>query len=894
MRIFIPILTFGSDTNYYPNQNQKPMKKLLTLFVVLVTTTLISFSQTIHVEGVITVASGEELFGATVVEKGTNNGTLSRVDGTFGIDCNPNATLIVSYVGYSPTELKVNGQYTVMVFLEENALNMNGVDVIATRNVNRSLLETPVPVDVIPIDKITNTMGQLDLNQLLQYAAPSFNSNRQSGADGADHIDPATLRGLGPDQTLVLINGKRMHQSSLVNLYGTRGRGNSGTDLNTIPANAIERIEILRDGASAQYGSDAIAGVINIVLKKNVNMFQGNVALGTTSAGDGEQVEIGGNTGFSIGDDGYANVTLNYLNRGRTLRTPTDVGNGVYRNQFGDAAQENFSAYYNSGIGLGNGAEFYAYGGINHRNTDAFAWSRTPDSERNVIEIYPDGFDPHITSQIDDATSALGVRGMIGGWNVDFGNISGMNRFHFYVDGSLNASLEEASPTHFDAGGFQLSQNSTNLNFSRFWEEPLHGINLAFGAETRVENYQIFAGEEASWMTYGPTIFSSDSTFDSTGVFTGMDTTYRPGGSQGFPGFRPANEVDAFRTNLGFYADAEFDLTSNWMVELALRFENYSDFGNTLNWKIASRYEFSQKFAVRGSVSTGFRAPSLPQIYFNSVFTDFVAGVPTDKFLVQSNSNVTDALGIDPLRQEESMNASFGFTANPVRGLTVTVDGYYVDITDRIVLTGAFDASDTIIDDYLAPLNVASAQFFTNALGTTTMGVDVIIAYSHWFNDDNHLVATFAANFNNMELGDIQTSDILAGYEGVYFGTREQKFLLASAPPSKINLTLEYTMKKFSAMVRVVQFGEVVLEGWAPDGPNYDILDDTYAPAMTIDLTLGYQVFENFRLVVGGANITDAYPTAQDAADTESGGDWDAVQMGYMGSFWFTKGIVKF
>lgn len=858
------------------------MRNRITLTALAFALTLASAAQAIRVNGTVHSSSGSPLFGAYVVEKATTNGTTTDINGDFSLDCASNATLVISFMGYFPQEVGVNGQTSLSIVLEENPVNITGTIVVATRNVNRSLMETPVPVDVLQVDKLATSSGQLDVNQLLQYAAPSFNSNRQSGADGADHIDPATLRGLGPDQTLVLINGKRMHQSSLVNLYGTRGRGNSGTDLNSIPVSAIKRIEILRDGAAAQYGSDAIAGVINIILKDEVDVTSLNLAGGITSEGDGAQAEVGSNTGFKIGNNGFGNVTLNYQNRGGTQRPPTDAGNGVYRERFGDAAQENMSAYFNTGIPL-SGGELYAFGGLNHRHTEAYAWTRTPESERNVLSIYPNGFNPLITSQIQDLTAAAGIRGEVNGWKVDFGNSCGSNRFHFYVDSTLNASLEGASPTRFDAGGFQLWQNSTSLNFSRYWQKPLQGVNIAFGAENRVENYQIFAGEEASWMTYGPVIFDT----------AGGDTIYRPGGSQGFPGFRPANEVNEYRTNFGAFVDAEFDLTKGWMVGAALRFENYSDFGTTLNWKVASRIEISPAFAIRGSASTGFRAPSLPQVYFNSIFTDFVAGVPTDKFLVKSNSNVTEALGVAGLREEKSMNASLGFTARPFKGFSLTVDGYYVSITDRIVLTGAFDASDTAIDQYLVPLNVASAQFFTNALDTKTKGLDIIATYSRGLGSNSRLTLSLAANFNQMELGTIHTSDKLAGYEDVYFGTREQKFLLASAPPSKINFTIDYRVSKFNANVRVVRFGQVVLEGWAPDGPNGDILDDTYAPAMTVDVTLGYEISERLRLVVGGANVTNAYPTAQDPADTETGGDWDAVQMGFAGSLWFVKGIVK-
>ena len=468
-------------------------------------------------------------------------------------------------------------------------------------------METPVAIDIIDVREVTNAVGQLDVNQLLHYVAPSFNANKQSGADGADHIDPATLRGLGPDQTLVLINGKRRHQSSLINIFGSRGRGNTGTDLNAIPAAAIERIEILRDGASAQYGSDAIAGVINIVLKSSVDEFSGNITAGAHKADpgdnydvkvtrdyDGETQNVSGNYGVRIGKDGFANFTVDYFNTKHTNRPADPAKFDIYRQQFGDAAADNFAFYFNSAFSLTDETSFYAFGGFNHRFTDAFAWTRTPDSERNVPEIYPNGFNPHITSNIDDRSISVGVKSKLKGWDVDVNNTYGLNRFHYIIDGTLNASLLAKSPTRFDAGGFQLSQNTSGIYFSKYFPESLKGTNVAFGLEYRIENYEIFAGEEGSWRNYGiiDTVIN--------GVVTPVDKLGRPGGSQGFPGFQPSNELDEFRTNLAAYVDVEADFTDKFMMAAAVRFEDYSDFGSTITGKLATRLEVAKGFALRG------------------------------------------------------------------------------------------------------------------------------------------------------------------------------------------------------------------------------------------------------------------------------------------------------
>ncbi len=862
------------------------IKRSYSLFMLLMLLFTFAYAQQV-VTGKVTNMNGEPLAGVNIQEKGTFNGTSSSPNGEFTLRVSSlNSTLVFSYIGYATKEVSLNGQTKITVQMEEGVVNLGEVQVVGTRSYNRTAVETPVAIDIIDVREVTNAVGQLDVNQLLHYVAPSFNANKQSGADGADHIDPATLRGLGPDQTLVLINGKRRHQSSLINIFGSRGRGNTGTDLNAIPAAAIERIEILRDGASAQYGSDAIAGVINIVLKSSVDEFSGNITAGAHKADpgdnydvkvtrdyDGETQNVSGNYGVRIGKDGFANFTVDYFNTKHTNRPADPAKFDIYRQQFGDAAADNFAFYFNSAFSLTDETSFYAFGGFNHRFTDAFAWTRTPDSERNVPEIYPNGFNPHITSNIDDRSISVGVKSKLKGWDVDVNNTYGLNRFHYIIDGTLNASLLAKSPTRFDAGGFQLSQNTSGIYFSKYFPESLKGTNVAFGLEYRIENYEIFAGEEGSWRNYGiiDTVIN--------GVVTPVDKLGRPGGSQGFPGFQPSNELDEFRTNLAAYVDVEADFTDKFMMAAAVRFEDYSDFGSTITGKLATRLEVAKGFALRGSVSSGFRAPSLAQIYFNSTFTDFVGGVPIDKIIAKNNSPITRALGIPQLKEESAVNGSIGFTAN-VGDFTATVDGYYVDIDDRIVLTGAFEDTDPDIGADLQALNVGAAQFFTNAIDTKTKGVDVILNWSKLIGE-SRVRATLAANVNDMELGEIKTSAKLKGKEDIYFGSREQKFLLASAPDSKVSLTLDYKINKFNTNLRFTRFGEVVLEDWLGT-------DDVYEAKVVTDLTLGYELASNLSLRVGAANLFNVYPTQQDT-ETETGGLWDAVQMGFSGAFYFTK-----
>jgi iron complex outermembrane receptor protein len=891
------------------NLNSEFMKKALLLLVLVLYANMLSAQNVL--KGKVTDEQNQPILGVSIIEKGTTNGVYSDPDGNYSIKYkNENSVIAFSYIGLANQEITVGSQTEVNLVLAATDNILGTVEIVGSRRPNRTAVESVVPVDIIEVSQLVKTIGQPDVNQLLQFVAPSFNSNKQSGADGADHVDPATLRGLGPDQTLVLINGKRRHQSSLINIFGSRGRGNTGTDLNAIPVSAIDHIEILRDGAAAQYGSDAIAGVINVVLKSEVDVFSGNFSTGVRNATppdeyntfaepkkfDGMVTQANGNYGTKIGDKGFVNVTLDYTKVDYTYRRadPSKYENGVYRNKFGDAASENFGTYFNSSFAAGPKTEIYMFGGYNYRSTGAYAFSRSADEERNVIEIYPNGFDPRIQSVITDKSLSVGMKTMVSGWKVDVNNTFGANNFHYLVDQTLNSSLMTKSPTRFDAGGFSLAQNTTVMDISRLFPDIAKGLNVAFGVEHRIETYQIAAGEEASYKTYGHPVFGIDTVRNDGGEIVSVDTTFRPGGSQGFPGFQPGNEVRESRSNFGAYVDLELDVTKKFTVDAAGRFEQYSDFGNTLNGKLAARYKLTNNFSLRGSVSSGFRAPSLAQMYFNTTFTDIVAGQAIDKIIAKNNSPITRELGIPQLKQEVSTNAGLGFTAK-VKAFTLTVDGYYVQVKDRIVLTGSFYSDDDLIGEELTNLNIGAAQFFTNAVNTTSRGVDAIISYSLALGGNNNLRFSVAANFNDMLIDKIYTNDKLSGKENTYFGLREQYFLLASAPKSKFNFGVDYTKGNFFANLKLNRFGKIELINWNDNGDS--VVDpgelDSYNAKVTVDMSAGYNL-RNFTFTVGGANILNAYPDKMDPGLTESGGIWDSVQMGFSGALYFAKIGFKF
>ena len=741
---------------------------------------------------------------------------------------------------------------------------------VGSRSVERTRADTPVPVDILPVSEVANDVGQVDLGQLLQYVAPSFNSNRQSGSDGSDHIDAATLRGLGPDQVLVLINGKRRHSSSLVYIFGTRGRGNVGTDLNTIPVSAIERIEILRDGAAAQYGSDAIAGVINIILKKNSSL-DVLLSAGQYTAGDGEHGQIAMNYGMALGQNGTLNLTGEVLTREQTNRATPDEPRTI-----GDAATDNYTFFYNLDTPVGPGA-FYGHGGYNARDGLAGAWYRggvgSDDiPSRNSERMYPDGFVPDIGTDITDASLGFGYRWVAGGWSIDASSFYGTNKMEFLISNTLNASIATGnnglSPTRFDAGGFEFSQHTTNLDFSRYYKDWLHGVGVATGLEYRRESYDIFAGEGGSWRD-----------FDGAGGGNA--------GSQGFPGFQPVDEVDASRSNTAAYLDMEFQTTAKLLVTGALRAENYSDFGSTITGKASFAYAASAPLHLRGSISTGFRAPSLHQRYFSSTFTDFIAGEALDVKLAPNDSDLAHVVGIPELKEEESLNYSLGLTWSPRPTTNLAVDAYRIDIDDRIVLTGGFTADDPDVGDDIAALGVVEARFFTNAIDTKTTGVDFTIQDFRQAGA-GQLVLSAALNLNNTEVQRINTAPGLVGKEDIYFNTRERLFVEGSAPETKATFGADYNLPKWSTGIRLAYFGEVEAGTWTQiDDPNAP--SQFYDPRLTTDVYVGFRVMPNLNLTIGGSNIFDTMPTEQDPFETENGALWENVQMGINGAAYYVR-----
>jgi iron complex outermembrane receptor protein len=865
-----------------------------------------------NINGRILDTNNKPVAGATIVASPSGNGATSNDDGSFVLLlADKDKHFTVSSVGFeSYIQSRKTGEYTIV--LQSSLHTLNEVVLVGTRGSGRTKLNTTAPVDVFNISKLQTQSPQNDVNQILQYVSPSFNSNRQSSSDGSEHIDPASIRGLGPDQLLVLINGKRRHTTSLVNNQGTVGNGSVGTDLNAIPASAIERIEVLRDGASAQYGSDAIAGVVNIVLKKNTQQLFASATGGVTSRGDGGLGQLNLNYGTGLGKNGgYINLTAEGSYRDKTTRAQNNnliifdqssINNffsydftddpvasrkydddmlkqkGLKRDDFnfqiGDAKIKNGSVFFNLALPSKNGkSEFYSFGGYNYRQGEGFGFRRLPsDPTVNVYSIYADGFQPTTDSKIHDRSLALGLRQQLGSWHADLSNTLGDNRFYYEVDHTVNASLEAVSPTSFKAGGHEFLQNTTNFDISRHFDG---GLNLAFGAEFRVDDYRIRAGEEGSWKNYA-LVDNGDGTVSNPSGLAG--------GSQSFPGFSPENAIHKSRTNAGVYADAEWDVSSRWLISGAGRLEHYSDFGTAFSGKLATRYKLSSIFNVRGAFSNGFRAPSLHQQYFSYISTDILP----DNTLGQSGfftneSAVAKALSIPGLKQETSLNYSLGFTAQASPNFNVSVDGYLTEIKDRIVLTGSFgfDPDGNPVDaiqNILNPLGASSARFFSNGVDTRTVGVDIVADYK---------VKTFEAslglNFNKNTITGTHVPNALKGQEQIFFSPNDSTLITEGTPRVKANLSLTYGFKKFSVLLRNVYFGEVSRNSF----PFGEV--QVHKGKVVTDLSLSYNA-KPFTFTIGANNLLDVFPDKQVYGNSYFGVfKYASVQMGTLGSFYFAR-----
>ena len=732
---------------------------------------------------------------------------------------------------------------------DREATNLDQVIVTGTRVADRTVAESTSPIDIITPEALAAT-GTTELATALSRALPSLNFPRPAITDGTSAIRPAQLRGMAPDQVLVLVNGKRRHVTALLNVNGSQGRGSSPVDLNAIPVSAIERVEVLRDGASAQYGSDAIAGVVNVVLKGSAGSGSLSASAGQYSAGDGEQYQLSGDGGLAIGDrGGFLHMAAQLgeqdpTNRARPFAgtpAPTQPEPGQKAFVYGDPEVEHWGLSLNTVVPLSDTLELYGFGMMSERDITSFAFFRAPGNpNQNVPAIYPDGFLPRINNIADDRSLVAGLRGDAGGWAWDLSYNYGFNHLEFFTRNTLNASLGADSPTSFDAGALEVTQNIVNLDASRQFDWGLaYPVNLAFGAEYREEKWNQSPGEPDSWRQ-------------------GPIPPPVAAGAQGFPGFRPGDAGHHERDSHALYADLEASLTDRLTGGAAVRYEDYSDFGSQTSGKLSARYEFSPEVAMRGTVASGFRAPSLSQQNFQTTSTTYIPGVPTP-FEIRTfpaAGEIAQALGAEPLQAEESLSYSLGLVLQPADRLYVTVDAYQIEVDDRIVLSSNLtgDAVRAFLEAR-GIFGVTGGRYFTNAVDTRTRGIDIVGSHS-WPLANGSFDLTAGYNYSKTEITRIAPNppELESGGLNLERLDRAERGRIERGyPRDKFVLNGTWNLGDWTFLAGTTRYGSFETT------PNNAANDQTYGAKWLVDLAATYHL-DRWSFTLGGDNVFNEYP----------------------------------
>jgi len=870
------------------------------------------------VSGTVTDGNGNALFGANVTVEGTASGAATGADGSYSVDgvASGTYTVTASYIGYESASISVNvdGASTANFSLASSAVAGNAVSVLGSR-FSRNVDEQAVPVEVITELEI-RASGFTETNELLQALVPSYNSPKGYITDGSDHMRPATLRGMAPNQTLVLVNGKRRHQGALVHVNGSVGRGSTQVDLNAIPASAIEKIEVLRDGAAAQYGSDAVAGVINLVLKEtggsdvsvtfgqNLSYFERGYNSGegfidgqddttygwdvnendgigyqpyTADRGwarpgvekvlkkDGKNLIVHGGTGLNVlGGNLY--VSGQFRDGGRTNRAGLDPRRQYFagmdeeerafnreNHRIGAGAFEQVSLMFNGSFPMERGT-LYAFGGMNTRDGESGCYYRRAQDNRTLRAWYPDGFLPLISPTLTDTSMAVGMKGLMSnGMAYDVSVNTGSNEFAWGMVNSHNATAGTGpnQQSEFDLGTLGYSQTTVNVDMST--QRDMAGfvgpVSLAFGAEVRMENYEIEAGEEAGYTDYGYDVLDGPNAGASAAV-----------GCQCLPGLAPANEQDRDREAVSIYAEMSGNVMEELQLDVALRTENYSDFGSTTNGKVAMRYELADGVAARGSFSTGFRAPALQEAYFSSIATNFIDGVPLEVGTFPVDTEAARALGSKDLEPETSTNISAGMTYKDEQ-FSLSVDAYQINVDDRISMSETFRGSGatsdmvTFFEERGVP--ASGGRYFFNGINTETKGLDIVATMRHDVAMGS-LTLKAAMNFNDTEVtnkDDLVTPTELAAYTTSQLLGRQNTVRYESSSP-KENFQFSAMLQKPTStlMAKLNRWGEVTIPASSIER------EQVLSPKWTVDMEYSFQVSSQVRMALGVNNLLDEYP----------------------------------
>lgn len=683
---------------------------------------------------------------------------------------------------------------------------------VGSRNGSKNFLESRAPIDIITFKQIEHS-GLTSLTDVLKYFLAGFNAPNSSISDGSNHVQAFTLRGMSPDQVLVLFNGKRMHTSALLNVNGTIGRGSSNVDLDTVVVSSIDKIEILRDGAAAQYGSDAISGVINIILKGIGHENSISIHTGLRKEGDGSKVHVNTFISLPIKYDGFVNLSISAEENEKTQRAGADrrLSSPEIKTHYGLPEYKNFGAILNVELPQEEDVTIYTNFLLNYKDSEASAFFRTPDVTR---ALNPNGFLPMINARILDYSFALGAKGEFkDGIYWDLSNKFGYNDFKFLVNDSVNYALGTSSPRTFENGSLSFLQNTTNLDIKTTTGE----FDLAGGLEYRYENYKIEAGDE---------------------------TSYYNGGSQGFSGFRPENETDSSRNSYSLYVDATYNFTEYFSLEGAARYENFSDFGETTNVKLALAYKVAPEVLLRTSASTGFRAPSLSQSNY-SLTSSFLSD--EDLIITQGtlkpDHEISQLFGAEDLCSEKSQHFSVGGVYQPIKGVSFMIDYFFTKVDDRIMLSDVFKLS---AEDQ-AKYGMSQITFLTNAVDTKTQGIDIKLNYKYILEDSSKLDLGVWYNYSKNKVVGFNTASTNRTDSFEQIDRMEN-----GQPKDSLKILTNYEINAYNIAINLNRYGSYkqVLSNIAYE----------FDPMITTDVEVAYKASKNVKIAIGANNVFDIMP----------------------------------
>lgn len=890
------------------NRNQLLAGFILAL---MLSCTLSSFSQ--HtISGTISDENNNPLQGVTVQIEGVADRTVSDSRGRYVLNNTRSFPwkISVSHVGYISQAFTVTkiGKYNISLI---EISSLPSVILIGSRAKPRTDVNRPVPVDIISAKEMQNT-GQVELGQQLQFASPSYNSAKYGINGSLVYANYATLRGMGPDQLLVLVNGKRRHQFSIPHIGFSISRGMVVTDLNTIPILAVAQTEILRDGASAQYGSDAIAGIVNLGLRNKVNQGIFKTQIGSTAEGDGGTWMSTINYGFKLGKEkSFLNISFQYQKLGETNRSDPYIGT-IYSSTkriddsiraargkypatapfrigiFGNSEIKSPQFFLNAGYPLKNNWSIYSFGGYSYKKAIGYGFFRNaiPSNSNSNPAIFPDGFVPVFPAEDKDYSAVFGVtRIVLKGWNMDFSTGYGRNAVHRFAENTCNASMGAASPTEFYVGYSTFSQSSTEANFSRSYEKlwNMKALNLAFGGQFRVDKYQLEKGDSNSYKV-GSLATSSGKT----------------PGVQGIAGTAPEDEAHESRTNAGLYADIEADISEKFLTGLALRYENYSDFGGNFSGKLTTRLNITNNIAIRGSVNKGFRAPSLQQIFNSATSTLVQSGQIRYTKQYRSDDPFLDNIGIKDPVPEISWNYSIGITAKAEQKFLFAADAYLINITDKIIISEALVVNNiTALRTRLQSSGIQQISFFTNHVNTRTKGIDIMSGYKTVIGKSN-LTISLGMTFNKTEITEIKKTpdELQAGTTAkiVIIDTINIALIETAQPRQKIIFSAAYHMGKFEVVGRVNHFGKVA--AWEKPGGLPHVKQE-FGDKTLLDASVSFDITDKIQLTAGANNITNEYPdkvlpTLSAYSSGQTPYNRNVNQFGFSGAFFYGTVTVRF